>query len=88
MPSDLRKLALPEWTGTNAMPLTPDKAVEAAIKHLQAKQPGVWTLDRVELERQFGDTWTYDIRFESDKHNLTRVRVLMNGEIWLPHHQK
>jgi len=86
-PADLKAMNLPVWKGTNAMPLTPDQAVLAAMRHLSAKHPNIttWDVDSIDLRKEFDTTWTYSISLTdrgSGRYEFEDVRVLMDGNIW------
>jgi hypothetical protein len=87
-PADLKTMNLPAWHVTNAIPLAPDQAVLAAMRHLTAKHPSIttWDMDRIDLRKEFDTTWIYDISLAnraSGRYEFEVVRVLMDG-IWKP----
>jgi hypothetical protein len=87
-PADLKSMSLPQWQVTNAIPLTPDQAVLAAMRHLSTNHPSVivWDVDSIDL-RTFDTTWTYNISLidrRSGRYEFEVVRVLMDGSIWQP----
>jgi hypothetical protein len=88
-PADLKTMKLPTWDVTNAIPLTPDRAVLAATRYLNTKQPDIvsWDVDRIELSHEFDSTWTYIISLtdrHSGRYDFEIVRVLMDGNVWKP----
>ncbi len=92
-PADLKTRNLPAWQVTNAIPLTPDQAVLAAMRHASTTHPGVttWDVDGIHLQREFDTTWTYNISLtdrRSGGYAFEVVRVLMDGSIWKPTTEK
>jgi|YelNatPaOPRAMG01_1025707.scaffolds.fasta_scaffold75110_1 hypothetical protein len=88
-PADLKTMNLPAWQVTNAIPLTPDQAVLAAMRHASTKHPGIttWDVDRIDLHKEFDTTWTYSISLigrGSGRYAFEVVRVLMDGSVWKP----
>jgi hypothetical protein len=88
-PADLRAKSLPSWNLTNAIPLSPDAAVRAAMRYATAQHRGVltWDVDRIFLEKQGGGIWSYDLGLidrQSGRYVSVGVRVLMDGSIWKP----
>ena len=95
--SELKDMNLPIWQITNAMPLTPDKAVLAATRHLRTK---LSDFDDVHVNNIYlthepwnSSNWTYTIEFSvvlasrpsSPGHTeWPIVKVLMDGNIWEP----
>lgn len=88
-PADLKTMNLPVWHGTNVMPLTPDQAVLAAMRHLSAEHPSAttWDVDSIDLRKEFDTTWTYSVSLtdrRSGRYEFEVVKVLMDGRIWKP----
>ena len=88
-PADLKTMNLPAWQVTNAIPLTPDQAVLAAMRHASTKHRGIttWDVDRIDLHKEFDTTWTYSISLigrGSGRYAFEVVRVLMDGSVWKP----
>jgi len=93
-PDDLKSRNLPVWEVTNAIPLTPDRAVLAATRYAAGEHSdvAVWDVENIALQKQFGtiDTWVYSISLIDPKSGRREwdVRVLMDGSIWKPATQK
>lgn len=88
-PADLQTMNLPHWELTNAVPLSPDAAVRAAMEYGKERHPGtlVWDVDRISLEQHGKGVWLYNIDLvdrESGGYSAVSVKVLMNGRIWKP----
>jgi hypothetical protein len=96
-PSELNSMNLPTWQVTNAMPLTPDKAVLAATRYLRAKHGDIssWQVNQIYLAQEpwNSSNWTYTIvlsvalpqRQSSPFHiEWPVVKVLMDGNVWEP----
>ena len=89
-PADLQTMNLPAWSLTNAIPLSPDAAVRAAMQYASAKHPGIasWEVDGISLERQgSGGIWSYRLDLidrQSGRYVTEYPRVLMDGSIWKP----
>jgi len=88
-PADLKGMRLPSWYVTNTIPLTPDQAVLAAVRHLGSTHPKItsWDVDSIELRKQDAATWTYNLTLtdrQSGSYQFAVVRVLMDGSIWMP----
>jgi hypothetical protein len=87
---ELTNKNIPIWDPTNSIPLSPDKAVIAAIEsaNVGRLQPLSWDVDGVELHRYSPDTsWFYIVTLvdrRSGQYELQTVRVLMNGKVWMP----
>jgi hypothetical protein len=82
-PSVLTNYTLPSWNPTNPIPFSPDKAVIAAMKHANQKQPGSWRATRISLQRfTRSDPWFYIVTLEGPSY--MNVHVLLNGDIWRP----
>ncbi|HWF20477.1 MAG TPA: hypothetical protein VG754_14495 [Verrucomicrobiae bacterium] len=90
----LKDKSLPDWAGTNAIPLSPEKAVRKAIDYANSQKahPVNWDVDAVELRRYSSDSaWFYTITLtdrKSGAYEFKVVRVLLNGEIWKPRNSK
>ena len=87
-PADLKSMNLPTWQVTNAIPVTPDQAVMAAIRYYTPKHPDIasWDVDRIDLSPSDG-AWTYNITLidrRSGRFDVEDVRVLMDGNVWKP----
>lgn len=86
--SDLETKNLPAWDVTNAIPITPDKAILSALSYVdnKVKTKHIWVVETINLYKVNG-VWLYDI-FMVDRepgHSESEfVRVLMNGEVWKP----
>jgi hypothetical protein len=92
-PADLKARNLPDWHVTNAIPLTPDQAVSAAIRHLNAKLPvgTSWEVNDIHLRNEFDMVWVYDISLNdrgSGGYGFEAVKVLMDGSIWEPTNER
>jgi hypothetical protein len=89
-PADLQTMNLPRWNLTNAIPLSPDAAVKAAMQYASEKHPGAttWDVDRISLEKEGdGGIWSYDfflIDRQSGRYDTETPKVLMDGSIWKP----
>ena len=88
-PADLRAKNLPTWQVTNTIPLTPDQAVLAAMRHVNTKHSTItkWDVDGIDLRKEFDVTWTYSVSLtdrSSGRYEFEVVRVLMDGSIWMP----
>ena len=88
-PADLQAMKLPSWGLTNAIPLSPDAAVRAAMRYASEKHPGTasWDVDRISLEKQGEGIWSYNIGLidrQSGRYATEYPRVLMDGSIWKP----
>jgi len=89
-PADLQTMKLPPWNLTNAIPLSPDAAVTAAMHYASKTHPGVatWDVDRISLEKQGNaGLWSYNIYLvdrQSGRYDVEDARVLMDGSIWKP----
>lgn len=89
-PADLQAMGLPRWNLTNAIPLSPEAAVKAAMHYASEKHPGVtaWDVDHISLEKEGdGGIWAYHIGLvdrESSSYSTDYPRVLMDGAIWIP----
>ncbi len=67
--TDLQTKSLPTWNITNAIPLSPDAAVRAALAYASAKHPEVtnWDVDGIHLDQpNGGGIWTYDMLCRND----------------------
>lgn len=89
-PADLQVINLPRWDLTNAVPLSPDGAVQAAMKYGTELHPGIvaWDVDWISLDRQADGIWSYNIFLidrRSGRYSTANVRVLMDGRIWKAH---
>ena len=87
-PADLKSMNLPTWQVTNAIPVTPDQAVIAAIRYFTPKHADIasWDVDRIDLSPSDG-AWTYSIILidrHSGRFDVEDVRVLMDGNVWKP----
>jgi hypothetical protein len=86
----LTNKSIPSWNPTNSIPLSPDKAVIAAIKYANSKRPNPlsWDVDGVELVKYSPQSsWFYSVTLTDRKSGAFEseiVRVLMNGEVWEP----
>lgn len=91
---DLENMNLPVWLVTNAIPLTPDRAVLAATQYSISKHPNItsWDVSRIDLQKKFGmkDMWVYNISLADPKSEIYEfdVVVLMDGSIWKPTTEK
>jgi hypothetical protein len=89
-PDDLKSRNLPVWEVTNAIPLTPDRAVLAATSYATSEHSDVaaWDVESIELQKQFGtiNTWVYSVSLVEPKSGRREygVRVLMDGSVWKP----
>jgi hypothetical protein len=89
-PADLQTMNLPPWNLTNAIPLSPDAAMRAAMHYASEKHPGIttWEADRISLEKEGdGGIWAYEIDLidrQSGRYEVEGARVLMDGSIWKP----
>jgi hypothetical protein len=89
-PDDLKSMNLPVWEVTNAIPLTPDRAVLAATRYATRQYSDItaWDVESIELRKQFGtsNTWVYSVSLVDPKSGRREydVRVLMDGNIWKP----
>ena len=89
-PAELQAMKLPSWNLTNAVPLSPDAAVTAAMHYASDRHPGAatWDVDRISLEKQGnGGIWSYNIGLidrQSGRYDVEAARVLMDGSIWKP----
>jgi hypothetical protein len=89
-PDDLKSRNLPVWEVTNAIPLTPDRAVLAATRYATSEHPdaAAWDVESIELRKEFGtiNTWVYSVSLVEPKSGRREydVRVLMDGSIWKP----
>lgn len=88
-PADLKAMNLPQWQPTNAIPLSPDQAVLAAMRHLNTKYTNVtaWEVEHIELQKEVDAIWAYTISLTSQSpgsHRYEIIRVLMDGSIWHP----
>jgi hypothetical protein len=88
-PDDLKAMNLPAWHVTNAIPLSPDQATLAAMRHLSLKYPTniSWEVDKIDLEKEFDSVWTYTISLvdrASGRDHFEVIKVLMNGNVWRP----
>jgi hypothetical protein len=82
-PSALTNYSLPSWNPTNAIPLTPDKAVITAINDANQKQAGSWHATHISLQRYTpSNAWFYTVTLEGP--STMTVRVLLNGHVWKP----
>jgi hypothetical protein len=90
--TDLTNYAKVDWNPTNAIPLSPDAAVRAALKHL-GENHGTnisWRVSSIHLESdKFYPSypWMYQIECESGQagdrdYKWETVRVLLSGEVW------
>ncbi|HEU5123408.1 MAG TPA: hypothetical protein VFW05_05015 [Verrucomicrobiae bacterium] len=87
-PADLKGRTLPVWQVTNAIPLTPDHAVIAAMEGLKTKHSDIasWEVDSIDLRKDY-DYWVYNIMLtarQSGRLEFQNVKVLMDGSIWEP----
>jgi hypothetical protein len=88
--SGLTNMVLPQWSLTNAIPITPDQAIRAAFQYATEMHPGViqWDTHRIELVKESKTAWAYHIFVSgmSPGNNLAEedVSVLMNGQVWRP----
>jgi hypothetical protein len=79
--SGLTNSAIPLWNPTNSIPLSPDKAVIAAIKYANSKrqQPLSWDADSVELRKLSPESpWFYTVTLtdrKSGQYELEVVRI-------------
>ena len=89
-PADLQTMKLPTWNLSNAIPLSPDAAVRAAMQYASEKHPGIvsWEVDSISLERLgSGGIWSYRLELIdriSGRYATEYPRVLMDGSIWKP----
>ena len=88
-PADLQTMNLPSWNLTNAIPLSPDAAVGAAMRYATEQHPNIsiWEVDRIFLEKQGSRIWSYNLGLidrQSGRYVDAYVRVLMDGSIWKP----
>ncbi|MGZ8938338.1 MAG: hypothetical protein ACXW32_03915 [Limisphaerales bacterium] len=88
-PADLQVMNLPRWDLTNTVPLSPDGAVRAAMRYGTELHPEIvaWDVDRISLERQADDVWSYNISLvdrKSGRYSTAYVKVLMDGRVWKP----
>lgn len=88
-PADLQTMSLPSWNLTNAIPLSPDAAVRAAMRHATKQHPDIltWDVYRISLEKQGSGNWSYDLGLidrQSGRYVDAFVKVLMDGSIWKP----
>ena len=92
-PVDLEAMKLPQWDLTNAIPLSPDTAVKAAMRFASEKHPDVvnWETHSILLEQNGDDgIWHYTINLSDLRpggHASEGVKVLMDGSIWKPTNQ-
>lgn len=89
-PNSLRGRNLPEWTGTNGIVLSPDKAVLAAIERANSIHGTnlVWELRTVSLQRVGPELpWYYNVYLieRQEPFRSETIYVLLNGEIWQPY---
>jgi hypothetical protein len=88
--AELTNSAIPLWNPTNTIPLSPDKAVIAAIDYANSKrpQPLSWDVDTVELRKLSPESsWFYIVTLtdrKSERYELEVIRILMNGKVWVP----
>jgi hypothetical protein len=88
-PAALQGRTLPEWNGTNSIPLAPDKAVTSAIQFANSKHSTTiqWELEKISLERATPSSpWYYKVHLleRGGKYRSETVYVLLNGDIWKP----
>jgi hypothetical protein len=97
--SDLKEMNLPIWQVTNAIPLTPDKAVLAATHYLSTNYVGFgvfsWQVDNLALYQEDSSNWTYTMTLTvmltnhfSSHTEFPSVKVLMDGNVWKPSHKQ
>ena len=85
---------LPVWQVTNAIPLTPDKAVLAATSYSRTRHPEIstWDVDDIELQKEFctANTWIYNVSLKDPQSGTLEygIKVLMDGSIWKPTKEK
>ncbi len=88
--TQLTNSAIASWIPTNPIPLSPDAAVLAAIAHANSnrQQPLSWDIESVELTKLSSESpWFYTINLtdrKSGRYELESIRILMNGEVWVP----
>lgn len=87
-PADLKSMKLPTWQVTNAIPVTPNQAVMAAIRYFTPKHPDIasWDVDGIDLSPSDG-AWVYRITLidrRSGRFDVEDARVLMDGNVWKP----
>lgn len=92
-PADLKVMNLPKWNGTNTIPLSPDKAILAAMRYASSKNPSVssWDVDGVEIRNNASSDWVYTITLmdrQSGAYKFEVIRVLMDGSVWEPTAEK
>jgi len=85
--SDLTNYAKVDWNPTNAIPLSPDTAVRAALAHL-GETHGTnidWRVSSIRLEKDDWSPWMYEIECKSGGERdfkWEHVKVLLSGEVW------
>lgn len=90
--SDLTNYAKVDWNPTNAIPLSPDAAVRAALKHL-GENYGTnthWRVSSIRLESdEFYPSypWMYQVECKSGQagngdFKWETVKVLLSGQVW------
>lgn len=85
----LRGRALPEWDGTNRIPLSPDQAVASALRFAASQQSNAvqWKIQRVTLEPDVATTnWFYKVYLieRGGNYRTELIYVLLDGEVWKP----
>jgi hypothetical protein len=91
---ELTNTAIPRWEATNAIPVSPDKAVVAAIEYANSMRPQSlsWDVDHMQLLKFSDDScWFYIVDLidrKSGRYESEVVRILMNGKVWKPEGSK
>ena len=85
--SDLTNYATVDWNPTNAIPLSPDAAVRAALAHLSEKHGTNfdWRVSSIRLEKRDWSPWMYEVECESGGDRGSKwesVKVLLSGNVW------
>ena len=90
--ADLTNYARVDWNPTNAIPLSPDAAVRAALKYLgeNYETNTLWQVSSIRLESdEFYPSypWMYQVECKSGQvgardFKWETVKVLLSGEVW------
>lgn len=85
--ADLTNYAKVDWNPTNAIPLSPDAAVRAALTHLEQAYGTnfVWRVSSIGLEKDDWSPWMYKVECKSGQDRDLKwehVKVLLSGEVW------
>ena len=89
-PAALQGRSLPEWDGTNAIALSPEKAVVAAIAFANGKHRTnvQWEVQNVSIQRAGPELpWYYKVFLieRTNSYRTESVYGLLNGEVWKPY---